>query len=81
MPNYLGPDVPAATFFFTVALAERGSSMLIREIGRLREAVRATRTAGPFGIGASGGHTNKLPRSRSAFYRLEDNIDPKVMFS
>ena len=48
MPNYLRPDVPGATIFFTVALAERGSDLLVREIGRLRDAVRTTRgTRGP----------------------------------
>ncbi|HUS53600.1 MAG TPA: hypothetical protein VMY41_06295 [Thermohalobaculum sp.] len=52
MPNYLRPDVPGATIFFTVALAERGSDLLVREIDRLRDAVQATRNARPFGIDA-----------------------------
>ena len=52
MPNYLRPRVPGATIFFTVALAERGSDLLVREVGRLREAVQATRTERPFRIDA-----------------------------
>ncbi len=38
--------------FFTVALAARGQDLLIREIGRLRAAVRQTRADHPFGIEA-----------------------------
>ncbi len=41
-----------ATTFFTVTLAERGSDLLVREIGRLREAVQMTRAARPFAIDA-----------------------------
>ena len=52
MPDYLRPRVSGATIFFTVALAERGSDLLVREVGRLRDAVQATQTARPFGIDA-----------------------------
>jgi putative transposase len=52
MPNYRRPRVPGATVFFTVALAERGSDLLVREVARLREAVAATRAERPFGIAA-----------------------------
>jgi putative transposase len=52
MPNYLRPRVSGATIFFTVTLAERGSDLLVREIGRLREAVQMTRAARPFAIDA-----------------------------
>ena len=52
MPNYLRLRVPGATIFFTVALAERGSDLLVREIDRLREAVQATRAVRPFAIDA-----------------------------
>ena len=38
--------------FFTVTLADRRSDLLVREIGRLREAVREAREARPFGIDA-----------------------------
>ncbi len=52
MPNYRRPKVPGATIFFTVALADRGSDLLVREVGALREAVRATRAERPFAIDA-----------------------------
>jgi putative transposase len=52
MPNYLRPKQPGARVFFTVALANRGSDMLVREIGRLREVVRDVRAARPFAIDA-----------------------------
>lgn len=52
MSRYLRPRVSGASVFFTVALAERGSDLLVREIGRLREAVAATRAERPFGIDA-----------------------------
>ncbi|MDI3336301.1 transposase [Defluviimonas aestuarii] len=52
MSRYLRPHAPGATVFFTVALAERGSDLLVREIGRLRAAVAATRRERPFGIDA-----------------------------
>lgn len=50
MPNYRRPRVTGATVFFTVALADRRSDLLVREIKRLRAAVRATRTERPFDI-------------------------------
>ena len=37
MSAYLRPRVPGASVFFTVALAERGSDLLVREVARLRE--------------------------------------------
>jgi len=52
MPDYRRPKVAGATVFFTVTLAERGSDLLVREIGLVREAVRATRVERPFGIDA-----------------------------
>ena len=52
MPNYLRPRVCGATIFFTVSLAEPGSDLLVREVARLRESVRATRAARPFAIDA-----------------------------
>jgi putative transposase len=52
MPGYLRPKVTGATVFFTVALAERGDDLLVREVARLREAVRLTRAERPFGIDA-----------------------------
>jgi putative transposase len=52
MPNNLRPRLPGARVFFTVALADRGSDVLVREAGRLREAVREVRAERPFGIDA-----------------------------
>ena len=52
MPDYLRPKLPGASVFFTVALADRGSDVLVREIGRLREAVREVRGERPFAIDA-----------------------------
>lgn len=36
--------------FFTVALAQRGEDLLVREVGRLRAAVRAVKAKRPFDI-------------------------------
>lgn len=52
MPNYVRPRVPGARVFFTVALADRESDLLVREVERLREAVRAVRAELPFAIDA-----------------------------
>ena len=52
MPRYLRPRVTGARVFFTVNLAQRGSTLLVDEIDRLRDAVRATRVERPFGIDA-----------------------------
>ena len=37
--------VPGGTYFFTVTLADRGSDLLVRHIGLLREAFRAGQRA------------------------------------
>jgi putative transposase len=52
MSNYLRPRRPGATIFFTVALAARGSDLLVREIRHLRQAVSLVRAERPFEIGA-----------------------------
>ena len=52
MARYRRLFVPGGTYFFTVCLADRRSDLLVREVGALREAVRATRAERPFGIGA-----------------------------
>jgi len=52
MSNYVRPKVPGASVFFTVALAERGSDLLVREIGVLRAAVRAALASRRFRIDA-----------------------------
>lgn len=52
MSNYRRPRAPGATIFFTVCLAERGSDLLVREVDRLRDAVRLTRAERPFAVDA-----------------------------
>lgn len=52
MSTYRRPQVCAASIFFTVALADRQSRLLVDEVARLRWAVAATRMDRPFGIEA-----------------------------
>ena len=52
MPNYVRPHQNGATVFFTVALANRTDDLLVRQVARLREAVRLTRAERPFRIDA-----------------------------
>lgn len=52
MSVYRRPAVTGARVFFTVMLATRGADLLVREVDLLRDAVRATRAARPFGIEA-----------------------------
>lgn len=52
MSKYLRPTATAQSVFFTVALAARGDDLLLREIERLRQAVRITRSERPFVIEA-----------------------------
>jgi len=52
MPNYRRAWVPGGCYFFTVALAERKSSLLTERIHALRCAVRAAQRARPFRIDA-----------------------------
>jgi putative transposase len=52
MSRYVRPRIPGATIFFTVALADRRSDLLIREVDRLRDAVSRTRAERPFHIDA-----------------------------
>jgi putative transposase len=52
MSDYLRPRLNGATVFFTVALADHGSRLLVERIGALREAVRQTRAERPFAIDA-----------------------------
>lgn len=47
MPRYVRARVPGATFFCTVTLANRGSRLLIDEIGALRTAYAATTAEHP----------------------------------
>ena len=52
MPDYVRPKLPGACVFFTVALANRGSDLLVREVAGLRDAVRVVRAQRPFAIDA-----------------------------
>ncbi len=52
MSSYLRPVRPGATIFFTAALADRRSDLLVRGVETLREAVRLTRSERPFRIDA-----------------------------
>ncbi len=52
MSGYLRPRRSGATVFFTVALAARGSRVLVEEIAHLRAAVRVTMAERPFDVGA-----------------------------
>ena len=52
MSCYLRPKISGARVFFTVALARRGSTILMDEVTRLREAVRLTKSERPFDIDA-----------------------------
>lgn len=52
MSRYTRPKHPGASVFFTVALADRGADVLVREIALLRGAVQVTRAKRPFRIDA-----------------------------
>lgn len=52
MSNYRRPKLSGVPVFFTVALADRRSDLLVREIDLLRQAVRVTKAERPFEIDA-----------------------------
>lgn len=52
MVRYRRNFVPGGTFFFTVTLANRTSSVLVQRVGALRTAFRTTRQEHPFAIDA-----------------------------
>ena len=52
MPRYIRPRAPGATIFFTVALANRRSDLLVRKVNRLRESVKVARAERPFHVDA-----------------------------
>lgn len=52
MPDYRRPRRTGATIFFTVALAHRGSNLLVAQVDRLRDAVLRIRDERPFQIDA-----------------------------
>ncbi|WP_370401829.1 hypothetical protein [Sulfitobacter sp. JB4-11] len=47
------PACPPQTFFVTLRLADRRSDLLVREVGCLRQALRATLSALPFTVDAA----------------------------
>src|SRR4051794_30380275 len=48
MPQYRRAKFPGGTFFFTVAIADRGDDLLVREIERLRDTYRLVQQRRPF---------------------------------
>ena len=52
MSEYRRSGMKGGTYFFTVVLADRRSSILVQHVGLLREAVRKVRAAHPFQIDA-----------------------------
>ena len=52
MVNYRRNLVPGGTFFFTVALSNRRSSVLVENVALLRQAFQTTRIEKPFEIDA-----------------------------
>ena len=52
MTAYRRNRVPGGTYFFTVNLLDRRSSLLVDQVGLLREVVRAVRARAPFHIDA-----------------------------
>ena len=52
MVQYRRNFLPGGTFFFTVTLADRRSSVLVDDVAALRTAFRATRSERPFAIDA-----------------------------
>ena len=52
MPDYRRNRVPGGSYFFTVTLLDRRTSLLVDEIGLLRDAVRQVRASAPFHIDA-----------------------------
>lgn len=52
MSSYRRSKVPGGTYFFTARLHDPRSDLLLREIGHLRAAFRATKTRYPFTIDA-----------------------------
>ena len=52
MSRYLRPRLPGLPIFFTVALAQRGGTLLVDHVVLLRAVVAQTRAERPFGIAA-----------------------------
>jgi putative transposase len=52
MPNYRRNRVEGGTYFFTLALADRSSDLLVKDVTALRASVSRTRALRPFDIDA-----------------------------
>ena len=52
MPNYRRASIEGGSYFFTVTLADRRSSLLFDRIDSLRDAMRAAKRARPFHVDA-----------------------------
>ena len=52
MPNYVRTRVEGGSYFFTVALLNRRSGLLVAQVGLLRDAIRKVKLAKPFHIDA-----------------------------
>ena len=52
MPNYVRARIAGGSYFFTVALLNRRSDLLIARIDLLRDAIRKVKSAKPFYIDA-----------------------------
>ncbi|MEX0914942.1 MAG: transposase [Wenzhouxiangellaceae bacterium] len=68
MPNYRRDHTPGGTYFFTVALRDRTSELLVERIEDLRHAVRETLRRRPFDITA----WVVLPEHMHAIWKLPD---------
>jgi len=66
--RYRRSNIPGATYFFTVNLADRKSRLLIEQIEVLRSAIRKTKQSNPFEIIAM----VVLPDHLHAVWRLPD---------
>lgn len=69
MPNYRRQRVAGGRYFFTVALQDRSSSLLIDRIADLRQAFRSVRSTRPFKIDA----LVVLPEHLHCVWTLPDN--------
>jgi putative transposase len=69
MPQYRRTKFPGGTFFFTVAIADRGDDLLVREIERLRHAYALVQQRRPFETIA----ICVLPDHLHAIWSLPDN--------
>jgi putative transposase len=71
MPNYHRNRVPGGTYFFTVALADRRSSLLVERVELLRGSVQRVRELRPFHIDA----WVVLPEHMHAMWTLPEGDD------